>query len=46
MGKKKGRIKKKITSKWTRRMRKVDGRRRTVWVRKIKGQEQIRLKKP
>jgi len=31
-----------ITSKWQRRRRKIDGKNRMVWVRKVKGKEQVR----
>lgn len=40
--KKKG---KKITSKWSLRMRKVGGKRRQVRVRKFRGKEQVRVVK-
>jgi hypothetical protein len=45
MVKKSGRKPKKITSKWTRRKRKVNGKNKMVYVRKVKGKEQVRLKK-
>lgn len=35
----------KIGSTWTKRYRVINGSRRQVWVRKINGREQVRVKK-
>jgi len=38
--------KKSVTAQWTKRRRKIGGEYRIVWVRKIKGKEQVRRTKP